>query len=200
MARHEFGEPRKDDAFSQIVENLSDIGESLQFHERGEYGEVDISSEMKFMRESFEEHVKAAIAASPDGQLSDEEYVYIMFMLNRTDMIALEEVAPGRTVCVGEGAFTAYDTETGTAFENIAEHERISGEFMRFLIAPMPSIAKIMDGDDDAGDKDMMNYELGVLLKTPSLEDEYGSRKLPYTEMFVSISDPSVSYTVRLDS
>jgi hypothetical protein len=188
------------DEFNQIIRNLGALGDTLNFHERGEYGEVDVSSEMRCMREAFESHVKAAHEISPEVPLTDEDYRYISFKLNKTDVLSLDEIVPGCTICVGEGAFTAYGTESGTAFENIADDERISGQLVYFMVMPMPPLTAFLDEAAQLDSESEMNYELGVLIKSPVLEDEFGSRRLPYAEMLVSVSDPGVSYTVRLDT
>lgn len=187
------------DEFSRIIQGLEGLGDGLRFDERGEYSEVDVAGEMRRLRAAYEDHVKAALELNPSAPLSDEDVVFIVYLLNKTDVPALDEALPGRTMSIGEGAFTAYATEAGTAYENIAEGERISGQIVRYMVFPMPSMGMLMAGEQaSVSDDSDMEYEIGVLLSQPVFEDEFGRRMLPYDEMFVSISDPSVLYRIRL--
>jgi hypothetical protein len=192
--------PKQPDEFDDIVAQLGGVGRNLRFHEQGGYGEVDVHDEMRHMREAFEEHVKAALELAPEPGLTDNDYAIVLFHLNRIDSQQLHEVTYGRNLCIGEGAFTAYATEKGTAYENIAAGERMSGELVRFIVFPMPSISDMVrDDEENLRDEDVtFTYELGVLLRKPVLEDDMGAHPLSYEEMFVSISDPSIAYTVRL--
>ena len=184
--------PNEDDEFSRIVSGL----EGQMGIEVGEkHVVVPLSTDMRLLRSAYDDHIKEAIDAEPGVPLRPEDYNFIEMMLNRKDVLRLPELQVGDTVVVGEGALTAYPTDSGIACENIIEGERITGSFSHIAVAPVPTLDAMVDG---SGIKDS-SYDVALVLHQPKLEvDGYDPHRIQSAYIVVSISDPSVEIGKRL--
>lgn len=184
--------PNEYDEFSRIVSGL----EGQMGIEVGEkHVVVPLANDMRLLRAAYDDHVKEAIAAEPNAPLRIEDYNFIEMMLNRKDVLRLPELQVGDTVVVGEGALTAYPTDSGIACENIIGGERIVGNFSHIAVAPVPTLDAMIDGSgiNENG------YDVALVLRQPKLEvDGYDPHRIQSDYIVVSISDPSVEIGKRL--
>jgi len=184
--------PNEDDAFFGIVNGLK---EQMNVRVDAEHVVVPLANDMRLLRAAYDDHVKEAIAAEPYVPLRIEDYNFIEMMLNRKDVLQLPELQVGDTVVVGEGALTAYPTDSGIACENIIGGERIVGNFSHIAVAPVPTLDAMVDG---SGIKDS-SYDVALVLHQPKLEvDGYDPHRIQSAYIVVSISDPSVEIGKRL--
>ena len=184
--------PNEYDEFSRIVSGL----EGQMGIEVGEkHVVVPLSTDMRLLRSAYDDHIKEAIDAEPGVPLRPEDYNFIEMMLNRKDVLRLPELQVGDTVVVGEGALTAYPTDSGIACENIIGGERIVGNFSHIAVAPVPTLGAMIDGSgiNENG------YDVALVLRQPKLEvDGYDPHRIQSAYIVVSISDPSVEIGKRL--
>jgi len=185
--------PNEDDKFFRIV---NDLRGQMNVRVEAEHVVVPLANDMRLLRAAYDDHVKEAIAAEPDAPLRIEDYNFIEMMLNRKDVLQLPELQAGDKVVVGEGAFTAYQTDSGVACENVVEGERIVGNFSHIAVAPVPTLDAMIDGSGTNEN----GYDVALVLSQPQLEiagyDD--PHRIQSDYIVVSISDPSVEISKRL--
>lgn len=192
------------DAFDDITAELSSdpiFAESIielnDVLDRVEPGRFPIADDIKLLRTAFYDHVKAAMALQDTGELTEAEYTYIEFMLNRINIRALRRLAPGDVVEVRDGAFTVYNTDQGVACESVADGESIIGTLHHIAVMPMPTTETMLRSGEGI---DETEFEPTLVLTNPVLKLDLGDEYAVPTEyMFVSIGDPESTFYKRTD-
>lgn len=169
MTNHE-GRGGHDDEFLDIVNDI-DLG--AEYNERDGYLAIDLSRDLRTLREAFDEHVKAHYDLMPGIDIPDDYYDIIEYNMNRTDSSALEHLGRGDVIS-STSEVRAFTMRTGEKapieFINISEEDSLVGTYYRILIPILPK-----GPIEDYGVKvESRAYEPALVIVKPAIEDASG--------------------------